>query len=104
MTKICSANPPELAASDLETLRAALHPDWRTSDSGKSITRHFTFKGYAKATHTATAAAFLSDQTGHHADIAFGWGYCSATYTTHEADRLTEVDFICAAKLDSMIA
>ena len=104
MTNICSANPSKLTAEDRATLRAALHPDWRTSEDGKSISRHFTFKGFAKATYLANAAAFLSDQTGHHADIAFGWGYCTITYTTHEADRLSQADFTCAAKLDAMIA
>lgn len=101
---ICSANPPKLSTEDFASLRASIHPDWQTCEDGKSITRHFTFKGFAKATHTANAAAFLSDQTGHHADITFGWGYCTITYTTHEADRLSEVDFICATKLDAMVA
>ncbi len=100
----CSANPPELSPEDIAALRQSLHPDWTESVDGKSITRRFTFKGFAKATYTANAAAFLSDQTGHHADIAFGWGYCTITYTTHEADRLSEVDFISAAKLDAMLA
>ncbi len=100
----CSANTPELSTADIASLRAALHPDWNTSADGKSISRRFTFKGFAKATYTANAAAFLSDQTGHHADIAFGWGYCTITYTTHEADRLSEVDFISAAKLDAMLS
>lgn len=104
MTSLCSANPPQLTPEDLIALRASLHRDWHMSEDGKSITRRFTFKGFAKATYTANAAAFLSDQTGHHADIAFGWGYCTVTYTTHEADRLSEVDFICAAKLDAMTA
>ena len=101
---ICSANSPELSTEDLASLRASLHPDWQPSEDGKSLTRRFTFKGFAKATYTANAAAFLSDQTGHHADIAFGWGYCAITYTTHESDRLSAADFTCAAKLDALVA
>ena len=103
MTATCSANTPELSSADRAALSAALHPDWTEAPDGKSITRRFTFKGFAKATYTANAAAFLSDKTGHHADIAFGWGYCTITYTTHEADHLSEVDFACAAKLDALL-
>ena len=100
----CSANPAHLSDSALVDLKDSLHKNWELAPDGKSITRTFTFKGFAKATYTANAAAFLSDNTGHHADIAFGWGYCKITYTTHEADRLSEVDFTCARKLDAMLA
>ena len=104
MTTTCSANPPKLSTDDLANLRASLHPDWQTSEDDNSISRHFTFKGFAKANLTANTAAFLSDQTGHHADIAFGWGCCTVTHTTYEADRLSEADFTCAEKLDAMLA
>lgn len=77
-----------------------LHEDWRL-EGGKLI-RRFAFKGFQKAVMLANAAAFLGDREGHHPDIAFGWGYCEVTFTTHDVGGLSELDFDCAAKLDAM--
>jgi 4a-hydroxytetrahydrobiopterin dehydratase len=52
----------------------------------------------------ANMIAWLGDRQGHHPDIAFGWGYCSVSFTTHEIDGLSNNDFICAAKLDQITA
>ncbi len=78
--------------------------DWALSDDATAITRRFTFKGFAKAVEMANLAAWLGNKQGHHPDIAFGWGYCAVTFTTHEAGGLTDNDFICAARLDALVA
>jgi 4a-hydroxytetrahydrobiopterin dehydratase len=80
----------------------ALHEDWRME--GGKLTRRFAFKGFQKAVMHANAAAFLGDREGHHPDIAFGWGYCEVTFTTHDVGGLSALDFDCAAKLDAMVA
>ncbi|MFN3525665.1 MAG: 4a-hydroxytetrahydrobiopterin dehydratase [Paracoccus sp. (in: a-proteobacteria)] len=77
---------------------------WQLSPASDSITRRFEFKGFAKAVEMANLAAWLGNKQGHHPDIAFGWGYCAVTFTTHEAGGLTENDFICAARLDALVA
>jgi len=46
---------------------------------------------------------WLADEQGHHPDIAFGWGYCTVTLTTHDINALSENDFIWAAHLDGLI-
>ncbi len=65
--------------------------------------RRLEFKGFAKACHAANLAAFLSDKTGHHADIRFGWGYCEVRFTTHDAGGLTDADFDNAARFDQLL-
>ena len=97
----CEGWVPPLTEQDIKALKAKLDPAWEISAGAKSLIRKFTFKGFAKATYLANLAAFISDKEGHHADIAFGWGYCTITFTSHEMDRLSENDFICAAKLDA---
>lgn len=77
---------------------------WTLSDDATIIRRRFTFKGFAKAVEMANLAAWLGNKQGHHPDIAFGWGYCEVAFTTHEAGGLTENDFICAARLDALLA
>ncbi|RPE67403.1 4a-hydroxytetrahydrobiopterin dehydratase [Pacificibacter maritimus] len=90
--------------TDIAALKNDLNPDWILDAQAQKLTRTFTFKAYAKAVYTANLAAFISDQQGHHADVAFGWGYCTVTFTSHELGRLSPDDFICAAKLDAATA
>lgn len=99
----CEGWVPELTDAQIKDLAAQLDPAWNVDLTTQSLSRKFTFKGFAKATYMANHAAFLSDREGHHADIAFGWGYCTVTYTSHELGRLSENDFICAAKLDASL-
>ena len=77
---------------------------WTLTPEGKAITRHFAFKGFAKAVEMANLAAWLGNKQGHHPDVAFGWGYCQVSFTTHDAGGLTEADFACAARLDELVA
>lgn len=77
---------------------------WTLSEDATTIRRRFAFKGFLKAVEMANLAAWLGNKQGHHPDIAFGWGYCEVRFTTHEAGGLTENDFICAARLDALVA
>ena len=49
------------------------------------------------------AAAHVANSEDHHPDLEIGWGRCRVTYTTHSIGGLSENDFICAAKVDSLI-
>lgn len=99
----CQGGIPPLPLDEARKMMDRL-TGWTLSTSGKEITRRFEFKGFAKAVEMANLAAWLGNKQGHHPDIAFGWGYCSVTFTTHEADGLTQNDFICAARLDALVA
>lgn len=99
----CSGGTPPLTPEAARALLAQLD-DWTISADGTAITRRLAFKGFAKALQTANVAAWAGDREGHHPDIRFGWGYCEVTYTTHAAGGLTDNDFICAAKLDRILA
>lgn len=77
---------------------------WSMSSDGKAITRRFDFKGFAKAVEMANLAAWLGNKCNHHPDIAFGWGYCQVSFTTHDAGGLTEGDFACAARLNALLS
>lgn len=96
------AGSPPLAAETVADLLAALHPDWTAT--GDRLSRRFTVKGYPAAHMLANAAAFLAEREGHHPDIAFGWGWCEVTWWTHTVGGLSMNDFICAAKLDALVA
>lgn len=93
---------PALDGAQVAAYLAALHPDWRAE--GGRLTRRFEVKGYPPVLMLANAAAFLAEREGHHPDIGFGWGWCTVTFWTHTVGGLSENDFICAAKLDEMVA
>ncbi|WBU63259.1 4a-hydroxytetrahydrobiopterin dehydratase [Paracoccus aerodenitrificans] len=90
-------------SASAENLLARLD-GWKLSEDGKSITRRFTFKGFLRAVEMANLAAWLGNKQDHHPDISFGFGYCEVTFSTHDAGGLTDNDFICAARLDMLVA
>lgn len=97
----CRSDAKPLSATN--DLLRQISPDWQVTEDGMRLNRAFSYKGFAKATSMANLAAFIGERAGHHADIAFGWGYCRVTFTSHDAGGLTLNDFICAAKLDRAI-
>ncbi len=100
----CQGGTPPLDREAVTGMMGDLHADWRLDADAHSLSRRFEFKGFAKAVQMANLAAWHGDKQGHHPDVAFGWGYCAITYTTHEIGGLSENDFICAAKFDALVA
>lgn len=87
---------------DPKALMANLHADWQLQ--GSRLVRRFAVKGFARAVQMANLAAWLGEKLGHHPDVGFGWGWCEVAFTSHELGGLTENDFICAARLDAIVA
>jgi 4a-hydroxytetrahydrobiopterin dehydratase len=93
-----------LTLAECRAQLARLHCDWQLDPSASQISRSFAFKGFAKPVQLANLLAWYADKTGHHPDIAFGWGYCRVTYTTHDIGGLAEVDFATAEGFDRLVA
>jgi len=70
---------------------------------GDEISKIFGFKNYYETMAFVNASAFISHKEDHHPDLLVGYKTCRVTYTTHAIGGLSENDFICAAKLDSLI-
>jgi 4a-hydroxytetrahydrobiopterin dehydratase len=104
-TKRCTDLPkgtPALTGAEVAVLLARLHGDWQAA--GGKLSRRFAVKGYPPAVMLANAAALLAEREGHHPDVSFGWGWVEVSFWTHTVGGLSENDFICAAKLDAMVA
>lgn len=99
----CKGGVAPIGQDELRDMMGQLD-GWSLSRQDAVISRRFEFKGFAKAVEMANLAAWLGNKQGHHPDISFGWGYCEVSFTTHEAGGLTENDFICAARLDALVA
>ena len=100
----CQGGMAPLTPDAAAGLFADLAGGWTMDAAAERLVLRLEFKGFAKAVYHANLAAWIADQEGHHPDVAFGWGYCEVTFTTHEAGGLTENDFICAAKFDRILA
>lgn len=50
------------------------------------------------------AVAWIANQEGHHPDLEVGYNHCLVRYSTHAIGGLSENDFICAAKIDKLLA
>ncbi|WP_119329081.1 4a-hydroxytetrahydrobiopterin dehydratase [Cysteiniphilum halobium] len=79
-------------------------PMWQLSACGKKITRIFEFKGFYKTMAFVNAVAWVANSEGHHPDLHVSFNRCVVDFTTHAVDGLTENDFICAAKVDALLA
>ena len=74
------------------------------SREGNTITKTFRFTNYWETMAFVNATAWVSHREDHHPDIAVGYNQCKVTYVTHAIGGLSENDFICAAKIDALLA
>jgi 4a-hydroxytetrahydrobiopterin dehydratase len=76
-------------------------PDWRVDDH--RLVREFLFRDYHETIEFVNALAFMVHREDHHPDLQVSYRRCTASWTTHSAGhRLSENDFICAAKADAL--
>ena len=67
------------------------------------LEKNFKFDNFQKSQNFVNEVGKISEKEGHHPDINFGWGYAKINITTHAIERLSENDFILAAKIDQII-
>jgi 4a-hydroxytetrahydrobiopterin dehydratase len=75
---------------------------WQISPDNKSIFNDFKFKNYYHVIAFVNALAWIAHHENHHPDLEVGYNHCLVRYSTHALNGLTENDFICAAKTDSV--
>ena len=73
---------------------------WIVED-GKLV-KLYPFKNYYETMAFVNAAAWVSHREDHHPDLEVGYNTCRVRYSTHSVGGLSENDFICAAKLESL--
>ena len=67
------------------------------------IEKKFSFKNFLESQSFINLVGKISENEGHHPDIAFGWGYANIKITTHAVEGLSENDFILASKIDEIV-
>ncbi len=100
----CEGGVQPLTREEAERYVKKLAPDWQLSGDSKQIFKDFKFKGFNGTMGFVNAVAWIANREGHHPDLEVGYGHCLVHYTTHAIDGLSENDFICAAKIDKLLA
>jgi 4a-hydroxytetrahydrobiopterin dehydratase len=100
----CEGGIKPLSRDEAEKMVKQLGPQWKLSDDAKQIHGTFEFKNYWRTSAFVNAVVWIAHTQDHHPDISFGYKTCAISYWTHAIDGLSENDFICAAKVDALLA
>jgi 4a-hydroxytetrahydrobiopterin dehydratase len=101
--KACEGGVETLSHDEAQRLLEQLQ-GWEISENGKEIYRACRFKNYYQTIAFVNAVAWIANQEDHHPDLEVGYSRCLVRYSTHAIDGLSENDFICAAKIDALLA
>ena len=66
------------------------------------INKTYHFKDYYQTMAFVNAIAYMAHREDHHPELTVGYNKCQVEYTTHAVHGLSENDFICAAKVDTL--
>jgi 4a-hydroxytetrahydrobiopterin dehydratase len=100
--KPCEGGVAPLSPDEARKLLTDLHADWKLNEASSEISRSFRFKNYYQTIAFVNALAWVAHQEDHHPDLEVGYSRCTVRYSTHAIAGLSENDFICAAKIDSL--
>jgi 4a-hydroxytetrahydrobiopterin dehydratase len=98
--RACEGKAPALTDAQIKNLLAQV-PGWERA--GGEITKTFPFKNYYETMAFVNATAWISHREDHHPDLEVGYSKCRVRYSTHSVGGLSENDFICAAKIESLL-
>lgn len=102
--KPCEGGVEPLGPDAARELIRALHEDWHLAADGRSIDRHFSFPAWGRTIAFVNAVAWVATTEGHHPVLTVSYNTCDVSYTTNAIGGLSDNDFICAAKIDRLVA
>ena len=97
----CEGGVAPLTTQEAKNLLTQV-PQWVINDNCTEISRDFSFKDYFHTMDFVNKVASIADQENHHPTMVVGYGKCLVRYQTHATNGLSENDFICAAKVDTL--
>lgn len=69
-----------------------------------AIEKTYTFADFHRTIGFVNALAFIANAEDHHPDLAVSYGRCTVRFNTHSVGGISINDFICAAKVDALLA
>jgi 4a-hydroxytetrahydrobiopterin dehydratase len=72
------------------------------SRQGDVIAKTYRFHNYYETLAFVNAVAWVSHREDHHPELSMSYNQCKVAYTTHDTGSLSNMDFVCAAKLEAL--
>lgn len=79
-------------------------PGWQLRDDGTAIIKDFKFADFHHTLGFINAVGFMANHEDHHPDIEAGYSHCQLLWSTHDVGGLSLNDFICAARVEALLA
>lgn len=102
--KSCKAHAPgtpPLTRAQIAELMPQV-PGWTLNADATELSRSFKFKNYHETLAFVNAQAWIAHREDHHPDLEVGYNRCHVRFSTHSIKGLSENDFICAAKINTL--
>jgi len=97
----CTSHVSAMDAGQIQSHLAASN-SWQLRDG--AIEKTFPFANFHETMAFVNALAWISHTEDHHAELAVSADRCVVRYRTQSVSGITANDFICAAKVDSLVA
>jgi 4a-hydroxytetrahydrobiopterin dehydratase len=97
----CARGTKALHEAEIQQLIALL-PGWESA--GLEIVKICRFANYHETIAFVNAVAWIAHREDHHPDLGVHYNRCQVAWSTHDAGGLTRNDFICAAKIEALLA
>ena len=69
-----------------------------------AIEKRYGFADFHKTMAFVNALAWIAHAEDHHPELAVSYAACTVRFNTHSVGGLSINDFICAAKVDALLA
>ena len=100
----CEGIGAALTMEQVKNLKPQLDSKWEVSADNTMLKRNYSFHNFYETMAFVNALAWIANVENHHPDLEVGYNYCNVSFMTHALKGLTHNDFICAAKLDKLLA
>lgn len=100
----CEGIGAALNPEQVNNLKSQLDKKWEVNADNTTIRRAYSFHNFYETMAFVNAIAWIANMENHHPDLEVGYNYCNVSFMTHALKGLTHNDFICAAKLDKLLA
>ncbi|MEM8594037.1 MAG: 4a-hydroxytetrahydrobiopterin dehydratase [Pseudomonadota bacterium] len=88
--------------SDPSPLELVHIPQWAFDAQAQTLTRRFTFDDFDLAFEFMTRTATVARALNHHPDWCQHYNRVHVSLTTHEQQRVTELDYRLARDMDAL--
>ncbi len=77
-------------------------PGWALAENGHALVKTYTFPDYYRTMSFVNALVHIAHREDHHPDLGVHFDRCEVRFSTHDVGGLSENDFICAAKAETL--